>query len=157
MNDAIRSPAHYARLSPQPRDVIAAWGLNFNRGSALKYIARAGNKGDEVEDLEKAIECLRHEVEMLTARKAGGVSESKDIAGQERVGDRLASQERQRIEQAMKDGRAWAYFRAGVPLPEERPTPSILDVIASKTGSRRVANDVLRELEARGLIRETAP
>ena len=30
------------------------WKLNFNLGSALKYIARAGRKGRSSEDLEKA-------------------------------------------------------------------------------------------------------
>ena len=63
--DPVSRPAHYTRLQPEPRDVIVAWGLNWNRGSAVAYIARAGHKVNEVEDLEKAIECLRHEVEFL--------------------------------------------------------------------------------------------
>lgn len=37
MSNAI-NPEHYNRLNPQPKDVIRAWGLNFNLGSAVKYI-----------------------------------------------------------------------------------------------------------------------
>lgn len=53
MSNAIK-PEHYNRLNPQPKDVIRAWGLNFNLGSAVKYISRAGHKDDIVQDLKKA-------------------------------------------------------------------------------------------------------
>lgn len=43
MSNAI-NPEHYNRLNPQPKDVIRAWGLNFNLGSAVKYISRAERK-----------------------------------------------------------------------------------------------------------------
>ena len=33
MSNAI-NPEHYNRLNPQPKDVIRAWGLNFNLGNA---------------------------------------------------------------------------------------------------------------------------
>jgi len=49
------SPTHYARLSPQPIEVIEAWKLGFHLGNAVKYIARAGYKGNRVEDLKKAV------------------------------------------------------------------------------------------------------
>lgn len=55
MSNAIK-PEHYNRLNPQPKDVIRAWGLNFNLGSAVKYISRAGHKDDIVQDLKKAQE-----------------------------------------------------------------------------------------------------
>lgn len=48
MSNAIK-PEHYNRLNPQPKDVIRAWGLNFNLGSAVKYISRAGHKDDIVQ------------------------------------------------------------------------------------------------------------
>ena len=57
MSNAI-NPEHYNRLSPQPKDVIRAWGLNFNLGSAVKYISRAGHKDDIVQDLKKAQEFI---------------------------------------------------------------------------------------------------
>ena len=37
MSNAI-NPEHYNRLNPQPKDVIRAWGLNFNLGSAVKLV-----------------------------------------------------------------------------------------------------------------------
>ena len=64
-SDPVLSPPHYTRLNPQPMDVIRAWDLNWCRGSALKYIARAGHKGPEEIDLKKAIRCLQLELERL--------------------------------------------------------------------------------------------
>jgi len=68
--DPVRRPEHYARLRPEPLEVIEEWGLNFHRGSALKYIARAGHKGDEIEDLDKARQYLEREIAMLRRRQA---------------------------------------------------------------------------------------
>lgn len=50
--------------------VIEAGGLNFNRGSVLKYVWRAGKKPGAVElvDLMKARECLDREIIRLEAR-----------------------------------------------------------------------------------------
>lgn len=52
--------------------VIDAWGLDFYRGNALKYIARAGKKVSrtgrrkaEIEDLRKAITYLEQSIEKL--------------------------------------------------------------------------------------------
>ena len=63
--DDVSKPKHYANLSPEPIDVIASWGLNFNRGNAVKYIARAGKKNNEIEDLEKAVKYLQYEIKGL--------------------------------------------------------------------------------------------
>ena len=61
--DAVNRPAHYCKdRKIQPIDVIEDWKLNFNTGSALKYISRAGRKDDKIQDLEKAIFYLKHEV-----------------------------------------------------------------------------------------------
>lgn len=60
------SPSHYTRLDPQPIDVIAAWGLNFNLGNVVKYVARAGYKGHAqfglITDLKKAADYLAREI-----------------------------------------------------------------------------------------------
>lgn len=47
--------------------VIVAWGLNFQLGSALKYICRAGKKDSEtvLEDLEKAKWYIEYEIRLL--------------------------------------------------------------------------------------------
>jgi hypothetical protein len=58
------NPPHYAELTPQPIEVIEAWGLTFCTGNALKYLARAGRKPgeDAVTDLKKAIWYLQREL-----------------------------------------------------------------------------------------------
>ena len=52
-------------------DAIEAWGLNFHRGNAIKYIARAAkkNKETEIEDLEKAVWYINREIQRLEKLK----------------------------------------------------------------------------------------
>lgn len=50
---AIR-PSHYQRNGMEAFDVIEAFELDFNLGNVFKYVARAGYKGDKLEDLKKA-------------------------------------------------------------------------------------------------------
>jgi hypothetical protein len=51
-------------------DAIEDWQLNFNRGSMIKYIARAGRKepAKEKEDLEKARFYLDREIAALESK-----------------------------------------------------------------------------------------
>lgn len=66
--DAVRKPSHYVEGRKfEPKDVIRDWGLNFNLGNAVKYLARAGRKGDTVEDLRKAQEYIQFEIDALEA------------------------------------------------------------------------------------------
>lgn len=64
-NDIVKHPAHYCYGKYEPKDVIRDWGLNFNLGSAVKYIARAGRKDDIIQDLKKAKQFLEFEIEAL--------------------------------------------------------------------------------------------
>ena len=54
-NGNVNHHSHYTDGKIEVIDAIEAWGLNFHRGNAVKYIARAGKKNPakEVEDLEK--------------------------------------------------------------------------------------------------------
>ena len=64
--DAVSHPSHYTEgRKYEPRKVIADWGLNFNLGNAVKYVSRAGRKGDKIEDLRKAIQYIEFEIEEL--------------------------------------------------------------------------------------------
>jgi len=70
LNDAIfidnDVPPHYENGTD--KDVIDFchdYSLNFCKGSAVKYIARAGKKDDEIEDLKKAIDFLQREIKRL--------------------------------------------------------------------------------------------
>lgn len=65
MSDLINHPSHYAYSEYEPKDVIRAWGLNFNLGSAVKYISRAGRKDDIVQDLKKAVCFIQFEIEAI--------------------------------------------------------------------------------------------
>lgn len=67
----IKHPAHYAEGRKfEPKDVIRDWGLNFNLGSAVKYVARAGRKDDVVQDLKKAQEFIQFEIDAIEAERA---------------------------------------------------------------------------------------
>jgi hypothetical protein len=43
--------------------IIKAHDLNFCLGNVIKYVLRAGKKGDKVEDLRKAIKYLQMEID----------------------------------------------------------------------------------------------
>lgn len=72
--DMVKRPDHYCFSKYEPKDVIREWGLNFNLGSAVKYIARAGRKDDIVQDLKKAREFLSFEIEALEAERGKSTS-----------------------------------------------------------------------------------
>ena len=48
------NPQHYQGFSNGAQPIDIAEHLSFNLGNALKYLSRAGRKGDAVEDLSKA-------------------------------------------------------------------------------------------------------
>jgi hypothetical protein len=56
------TPTHY-KQKVQPIDLIEAFDLNFNLGNVVKYVSRAGRKGDALEDLEKAFYYLKREMQ----------------------------------------------------------------------------------------------
>ena len=72
-NDLINHPPHYTGFSNGSEVIDIAEQLNFNSGSAVKYISRAGHKpgADEVEDLKKAEWFIQREIDRLTREKNG--------------------------------------------------------------------------------------
>jgi hypothetical protein len=58
---------HYAKRAIQPWDYIAANGLGFFEGNAVKYLTRWKDKGG-IEDLKKA----RHYLDKLIEMEGGG-------------------------------------------------------------------------------------
>ena len=62
--DEIR-PRHYKIGKYEPKDVIRDWNLNFNCGCVIKYVARAGRKGNKLDDLRKALTYIQFEIEVL--------------------------------------------------------------------------------------------
>lgn len=63
--DDIKQPSHYCYSKFEPKDVIREWGLNFNLGNVVKYVARAGRKDSTIKDLKKARQYLDFEIEFL--------------------------------------------------------------------------------------------
>lgn len=53
MNDNVNHPSHY-KFANGVEVIDLTEQLDFLRGNAVKYLARAGRKGDEMEDLLKA-------------------------------------------------------------------------------------------------------
>lgn len=73
MGDNVNHPSHYNMGGIEVIDAIEAWGFGdgFNRGNAIKYIARAGRKdpAKEVEDLKKARFYIDAEITRLEKEK----------------------------------------------------------------------------------------
>lgn len=63
--DPVNHPRHYGGADDpyEAVKIIEALGFNFNIGSVMKYLARAGRKGDRLTDLEKARWYLDREIE----------------------------------------------------------------------------------------------
>ncbi len=66
-NDPVNHPSHYTKGKIEVADFIADQKLNFDRGNAVKYVCRAGAKDPEkeIQDLEKAIWYINHEIKTL--------------------------------------------------------------------------------------------
>lgn len=83
--DVVARPSHYAEgRKYEPKDVIRDWNLNFNLGSAVKYISRAGRKDDILQDLRKAIQFIQFEIDAIEEERvnlfegrAGSASEER--------------------------------------------------------------------------------
>lgn len=67
--EAVKHPDHYGGDTLyETIKVIEAWGLDFCLGNAVKYISRAGKKGDELTDLRKAEWYIQRRIEQLEDR-----------------------------------------------------------------------------------------
>ncbi|MER5883110.1 DUF3310 domain-containing protein [Streptomyces sp. NPDC001941] len=67
--DAVHRPGHYTWLPNGVEVIDLTEHLPFNRGNAVKYLARAGRKGSgaEVEDLKKAVWYIQREIARVQA------------------------------------------------------------------------------------------
>lgn len=60
--DPVNHPAHYTSHPSGVECIQITEHMNFNLGNAMKYIWRAGEKGNIVQDLEKARWYLDREI-----------------------------------------------------------------------------------------------
>ena len=65
--DAVDHPSHYTSVVPGIECIQVTEHLSFLRGNAIKYLWRAGAKGDAVEDLKKARWYIDREISNLKA------------------------------------------------------------------------------------------
>lgn len=63
--EAVDHPAHYTAHPSGVECITVTEHMNFCRGNAMKYLWRAGEKGDEIEDLRKARWYLDREIQRL--------------------------------------------------------------------------------------------
>ena len=59
-------------------DVCKDYALNFNKGNILKYIARAGKKDNELQDLRKALDYLQREIAYLEDKQKEYIKQTID-------------------------------------------------------------------------------
>ena len=69
--DAVNHPAHYQTYIDGLETIDIIYAVlgperfeGYCRGNALKYLARADDKGNTIEDLEKAIVYIKWEIEI---------------------------------------------------------------------------------------------
>lgn len=65
MHDPVNHPQHYTEVVPGIECIQVVEHFGFLRGNAIKYLWRAGSKGDTVEDLKKARWYITREIENL--------------------------------------------------------------------------------------------
>lgn len=67
MENKINHPVHYGgKDNPfEPIKIIEYYDLNFMLGNCIKYVLRAGKKGNKLEDLEKALWNLQREIDNM--------------------------------------------------------------------------------------------
>ena len=70
-SDVVTRPSHYVGPVPGIECIEVTQHFNFNRGNVIKYVWRAGAKGDEIEDLRKARQYLDFEIDRLTQERNG--------------------------------------------------------------------------------------
>ena len=74
MNDPVNHPKHYTEHPSGIECIEITEHMNFCVGNAIKYLWRAGLKGEQIEDLRKARWYIDREIARL-------LSEEKDEVG----------------------------------------------------------------------------
>ena len=64
-HDPVNNPKHYTTHPSGVECIQITRHMNFNRGNAVKYIWRCGDKGKPIEDLQKAVWYLQDEIKRI--------------------------------------------------------------------------------------------
>jgi len=76
MSDPVNRPAHYLGHPSGIECIEITEHMGFCLGNAVKYIWRAGRKGDPIEDLRKAEYYIQREIKRLENAQARVASKS---------------------------------------------------------------------------------
>ena len=71
-HDAVNKPRHYTSHPSGIEHIQVTEHMNFCLGNTVKYIWRAGEKNDELEDLQKARWYLNREIARITKLRSDG-------------------------------------------------------------------------------------
>lgn len=77
MTDVVKQPSHYTSHPSGVECIEITKHMSFTLGSAMKYIWRCDLKKDAIEDLKKAQEYLRIEIDLRESVQAKVKSEAK--------------------------------------------------------------------------------
>mgnify|MGYP000467523465 FL=1 len=66
MSDNVNHPRHYTEHPSGVECIQITEHMGFNLGNAVKYIWRADLKGNQVEDLKKAIWYINREIQRIS-------------------------------------------------------------------------------------------
>jgi len=67
LSDQVNHPSHYTNSKSGIECIQVTEHLNFCLGNAIKYIWRSNEKGNAIEDLQKACWYLNREIKRLGA------------------------------------------------------------------------------------------
>lgn len=65
MSDNVNHPRHYTKHPSGVECIQITEHMGFNLGNAMKYIWRADLKGNQIEDLEKALWYINREIQRI--------------------------------------------------------------------------------------------
>jgi hypothetical protein len=68
--DDVNHPPHYTQHPSGVECIAIVEHMTFNRGNAIKYLWRAGEKGDKLEDLKKAAWYVQREISRIEKQRA---------------------------------------------------------------------------------------
>ncbi len=66
MSDNVNHPRHYTEHPSGVECIQITEHMGFNLGNAVKYIWRADLKGNQVEDLKKAVWYINREIQRIS-------------------------------------------------------------------------------------------
>ena len=116
MTDHVRHPGHYVAHPSGVECITVAQHFNFNRGNVIKYVWRADDKGNPLEDLRKARQYLDFEIARLEEVEASKAVVGDHIVTPERIGGFTLDWTRGEAVAADTDGR---FDMAGQPVGED--------------------------------------